>query len=65
MLNCKMNQRFKPEYDKNFWKCDACQNLDMQSHLMCCPAYATLREGLDIDCNKDVFPIFPESLQNS
>jgi hypothetical protein len=56
--NCKMNQRFNPVYAKNLWKCDACQNLDMQSHLMWCPAYATLREGLDIDCDKDVVLYF-------
>ena len=71
MLNCQMNQRNNPVYAKNLWKCDACQNLDTQSHLMWCPAYATLsREGLDIDCDKDVVQYFQkvfkirESLDN-
>ena len=44
MRNCQMNQRNNPVYAK--------------SHLMWCPAYATLREGLDIDYDKDVVQYF-------
>ena len=58
MLNCQMNQRNNPIFAKNLWKCHACQNLDTQSHLMWCPAYATLREGLDINSDRDVVNYF-------
>jgi hypothetical protein len=57
MLNCQMNQRTNPVYAKNLWKCDDVRT-SMQSHLMWCLAYATLREGLDIDCDKDVVQYF-------
>jgi hypothetical protein len=58
MLNVKMNQKSNPTYANKLWKCDSCQNLDTQSHLMWCPAYAGLREGLDINRDIDVVHYF-------
>ena len=54
MLNVKMNQKNNHVFATKLWKCEACLNLDSQSHLMWCPAYASLREGLDIDNDLDV-----------
>ena len=39
----------------NLWKCDSCQSeIDSQSHVMVCEAYKTLREGKNINDNKDI-----------
>ena len=54
MLKVKMNEKSNPVYAKQLWKCDACLSLDSQSHLMWCPAFATLREGLNVDNDLDV-----------
>ena len=54
MLNVKMNQKNNPVFANKLWKCEACFNLDSQSHLMWCPAFASLREGLNIDNDLDV-----------
>ena len=54
MLNVKMTQKNNRVFATKLWKCEACFNLDSQSHLMWCPAYASLREDLDIDNDLDV-----------
>ena len=54
----KFNQRSNPEYARQLWLCDDCGNVDTQSHIMWCPSYATLREGLDVDDDKDVVKYF-------
>ena len=46
--NINMNQKSNPEFAKKLWLCNECGNVDSQSHIMWCPSYATLREGLDI-----------------
>ena len=58
--NVKMNQKNNREFAEKLWKCDGCGNLDTQCHLMWCPAYAPLREGLDIDSDVDVVKYFQE-----
>ena len=58
--NCKMNRKSDPGYAANLWKCDACGNLDTQCHIMWCPAFTPLREGLDVDNDKDVVHYFQE-----
>ena len=54
MQTVKINQKNKHGFATKLWKCEACLNLDSQSHLMWCPDYASLREGLDIDNDLDV-----------
>jgi hypothetical protein len=58
--NVKMNRKSDPTYAAELWKCDGCGNLDTQSHIMWCPGFAPLREGLDIDNDKDVIHYFQE-----
>ena len=54
----KMNQRSQPTYADQIWACDECGCVDTQSHIMWCPSYATLREGLDVDNDLDVVHYF-------
>ena len=56
--NVKLNQRSNPEYERTLWLCDECGKVDSQSHIMWCPSYATLREGLDIENDLDVVHYF-------
>ena len=45
MTNVKMNQKSDKRYANELWKCDFCLSLDSQSHIVWCPAFASLREG--------------------
>ena len=56
----KMNRKSDPTYSAQLWKCDGCGNLDTQCHIMWCPVFAPLREGLDIDNDKDVVHYFQQ-----
>ena len=58
--NVKMNRKSDPGYAAKLWKCEACGNLDTQCHIMWCPAFAPLREGLDVENDKDVVHYFQE-----
>ena len=58
--NVKMNQKSNPAYAAKLWKCHECLNLDSQSHIMWCPGYAPLREGLDINNDLDVIHYFQQ-----
>ena len=55
MMECKMNYPSDPKFSKDLWLCDSCKRaVDTQSHVMICPAYSSLREGRDINCDEDV-----------
>ena len=56
--NVKLNQISNPAYERKLWLCDECGKVDSQSHIMWCPSYATLREGMDIDNDLDVVHYF-------
>ena len=58
--NVKMNRKSDPGYAAKLWKCEACGNLDTQCHIMWCPVFAPLREGLDVKNDKDVVHYFQE-----
>ena len=53
-LDVKMNRKSDPMYAKNLWKCDFCFSLDTQSHIVWCPAFATLREGKNLQDDMDL-----------
>ena len=58
-FDCKMNQSSDPKNTASLWKCDSCMvNIDTQSHVLWCPAYAKLREGKSMDCDQDVLDYF-------
>ena len=50
----KMNYKNEQQYSKSLWKCDKCENIDTQSHLLWCPFYQQLRSGKDLKNNKDL-----------
>ena len=59
-FKAKMNMKSDRHYAANLWKCAQCGNLDTQSHIMCCPSLAPLREGLDVSNDTDVIHYFQE-----
>ena len=58
--NVKMNRKSDPSYAAKLWKCYGCHSLDTQSHIMWCPAFAPLREGLDVNNDKDIVHYFQQ-----
>ena len=50
----KMNQKSNAVFARQLWACNQCGKIDSQSHIMWCPALASLREGLNIDNDLDV-----------
>ena len=55
MFPCKMNFSSSEAFKAQIWMCDSCQSqIDSQSHVMFCPAYKKLREGKDINNDKDI-----------
>ena len=50
----KMNFKNDQQYSRALWKCDHCQKMDSESHLIWCTAYKPLRENLNLNCNKDL-----------
>ena len=52
---CKMNMRSDPKYSSELWFCDSCESkIDSMSHVTICPAYQPLREGKNIESDKDL-----------
>ena len=58
--NVKMNRKSDPSYAAKLWKCYGCHSLDTQSHIIWCPAFAPLREGLDVNNDKDIVHCFQQ-----
>ena len=54
MIKAKMNMKHNSNYAKKLWKCDDCQCMDSQAHIIWCPAFAPLREGKDLNSNSDL-----------
>ena len=55
MFKCKMNFHSQSKFKTDVWKCDSCESeIDTQSHILFCPAYTGLREGKNIDDDKDL-----------
>ena len=53
-----MNQGSKLEYAMNLWACDECSNIETESHIMWCPSYTMLSEGLNIESDTVVVRYF-------
>ena len=50
----KMNQKNNKEYAEEMWKCNECGMQDTNAHLLWCEGYASLREGKDLGCDKQL-----------
>ena len=61
MEHVKMNFKGTPSYASALWKCEKCGNQDTSSHLLWCSVYSNLREGIDLDNDKDLC-IYPQRL---
>ena len=60
MTKVKMNMKSDPKFAAELWTCSGCGKLDSQSHIMWCPSFASLREGLDVSNDRDVVHYFQE-----
>jgi hypothetical protein len=54
MLPAKFNMKSSPKFANESWKCDFCKKIDSQSHIMWCSSFAPLREGRNINDDKDL-----------
>ena len=63
MVNAKMNRKNDKKYSMDLWRCDDCRSMDSQSHIIWCPAYAGLREGKDLKCDKDLVKYFQQVMK--
>ena len=52
------NYKGDPEFRANNWKCQECQVLDTQDHVVRCPVYLNLRTGKDLENDKDLVEYF-------
>ena len=58
MMPAKMNMKNNRKFAEQLWKCDQCQRMDAQSHILWCPFFAPLREGKNIEDDKDLVDYF-------
>ena len=55
MVNVKFNYNSDLANTASLWRCKSCQtSIDTQNHIMWCPSYSELREGKNIDNDKDL-----------
>ena len=50
----QMNQKSSPHYAENLWRCEECGLQDTNSHLLWCTGYESLREGKDLQCDRQL-----------
>ena len=50
----RMNQKNNEEYASALWKCEECGQQDTNSHLLHCQGYKSLRDGKDLDSDKQL-----------
>ena len=63
MMPAKFNMKNNKKFASKLWKCDACQKIDSQSHILWCPFFAPLREGKDVDNDDDLVEYFSKVFQ--
>ena len=50
----KFNYKNDPLYSRQLWKCESCDNISTESHILWCSGFKHLREGLDLKSDKDL-----------
>ena len=63
MVKCKLNQSSDPRNRASLWRCSGCGYIDSQTHILHCPSYQDLREGKDLNSDRDVANYFKEVLK--
>ena len=55
------------KHDQNFanklWKCDDCQSMDSQAHIVWFPVFAPLREGKDLKNDTDLVNYYQQVMK--
>ena len=55
MTDVKFNYKHNEKYSSELWRCDSCcTSIDTQSHVLWCPAYATMRQGKNLKDDMDL-----------
>ena len=54
----KFNYSSDPVYSSQLWHCSHCDKIDSQSHVVICESYKYLREGKDLNDDKDLVKYF-------
>ena len=56
MFPAKFNYSSDPKNSAELWRCDSCMcgNIETQSHILFCEAFADLRKDRDLKCDKDL-----------
>ena len=63
MVKCKMNFSSDKGNSGSLWRCESCMsNIDTQSHVLWCPAYAQFREGKSLSSSQDLVEYFRKVL---
>ena len=64
MVDAKLNFKNKNNYSNELWLCDSCQSsIESQSHLLWCPAYQNLRDGKNLNNDKDLINYIKQVLE--
>ena len=59
----KLNYKNDPANKKKMWKCDDCQSIDSQEHILWCPAYSLLRHEKNLEDDQDLTRYFLQVLR--
>ena len=65
MIPCKMNMKSNTKFASDLWKCDECLSIYSQSHILWCPAYASLRDGKSLDNDNDIVHYYQEVMNEN
>ena len=52
--NVKINYKNDAGFANYMWKCSSCSNQDIESHLLWCPGYADMINGLNLNEDADL-----------
>ena len=50
----KFNYKNNQQYANQLWKCESCDNVSTESHILWCDGFKKLREGKDLKSDKDL-----------
>ena len=59
----KLNYKNEPINKQKVWKCDDCESIDSQEHILWCPAYSLFRKDKNLDGDRDFTRYFKQVLQ--
>ena len=57
-MTVQANYKGDHTFKSNGWKCQECQVLDTQEHVVRCPIYISLRNGKDLSSDRDLVQYF-------